>query len=72
MSEFTKIEKDMYSQDKSAHISTDTDEYDKYADKVAKVYHKRRQKEWQKGYLENYRSRFGKRKDRSSLNLGVK
>jgi hypothetical protein len=72
MSEYTKIEKDMYSKDDSAHIKMEPEDYDKFVDSQAKAYHKSRQKAWQKGYLENYKSRFGKKKDRSSLNLGVK
>jgi len=72
MSEYTKIEKDMYSKDQSAHISIEPEDYDKFADKVAKIYHAKRQKDWERGYRENYKSKFGKQKDRSQLNLGVK
>jgi len=72
MSKFTDIEKNLYSQEKSAVITTEPEEYDKFVDSVARSYHRDRQKEWEKAYRENYKSKFGKNKDRSSLNLGVK
>ena len=63
MSEFTKIEKELYSKEPSAHVSFDTDDIEKYVDKVEKNYHKRRREMWWDAYKINYRNRHPKQRE---------
>ena len=43
---------DRYSEEPSVHVSFDTRDTERYADQVAKAYHKARREEWQKSYRE--------------------
>lgn len=67
MSEYIDIEKDLYSQEKSAKVSTDEKDLEDYIDKVENHYHKARKEEWWKAYKINYKSRFGKKKEKQEL-----
>ena len=57
MSEFTDVEKDMYSSDPSAHSETSEKELERYLDKVENSYHKARRDDWWKQYKLNYKNR---------------
>jgi hypothetical protein len=43
---------DRYSEEPSVHVSFDTRDTERYADHVAKAYHKAKRIEWQKSYKE--------------------
>jgi hypothetical protein len=43
---------DRYSEEPSVHVSFDTRDTERYADHVAKAFHKARREEWKKSYRE--------------------
>ena len=52
-----KSQKDHFSQEKTAHVSFDNDDSEKYVEKVEKEFHKRRRETWWDNYKINYRNR---------------
>jgi len=56
-SDIRKTQKDHYSAEKSAHVSFDTEDTEKYVAKVENEYHKRRREDWWSNYKLNYRNR---------------
>jgi hypothetical protein len=69
MSEYTKIEKDLYSKEKSAQTTFDQTDIENYIDKVEKNYHKRRKEMWWDSYKINYRNRHPKQKEMRKAEL---
>lgn len=57
MSEYTKIQKNHFSNEKSANITIDQVELEKYIDKVTNAFHKNKREEWVKAYKQNYLNR---------------
>lgn len=57
MNDVLKREKEIYSSEPSAHVSVDTNDIEKYIDKMENSYHKKRREEWWKAYKINYRNR---------------
>lgn len=56
-SDIVKTQKSHFSSDKSAHISFDAEDIEKYSEKVEKEFHKRRRQVWWSSYKINYRNR---------------
>ena len=52
-----KVQNDHFSGEKSAHVSVDSSETEKYAEKVANNFHKRRRQVWWDNYKINYKNR---------------
>lgn len=57
MSEYTKIQKDHFSNEKSQKITIDEKDLNDYIDKVEKQYHKNRKEMWWDAYKQNYLNR---------------
>lgn len=56
-SDIRKSQKDHFSQEKTAHVSFDNDDSERYAEKVEKEFHRRRRESWWEDYKINYRNR---------------